>query len=1193
MNHHPEHGQPLPSAHPQLLRPVLATPKTAVTDIKPTIATLLTEQGPVTSGSKTSDTLPNLIGSGLPAHIKVAVYNYDTLIGHTQTNGEGTWQYKLEAPLGAGAHSLGIRVIDRDGSQSLKSDPFLLTVEPRAPIQPVIDGVYDNTGDQTGLLDNNAMTDESRPTLLGSKLPAGLRITIFDNGQVLGHEQTSSTGQWSFRPTTPLSSGKHIFTVQLHYPDGSTSTLSAPFNLQIEPQTTVKPVIESVLDAFGPEQGGIGPGGMTDDRQPTLIGGDLQTNQLVTVYLNNTVIGHVRTNDQGRWSFSPRTPLEFGEHQFKIRVNYPNGNLGPFSEEFTFTVIPATSLKPVIDGAYDSIGAQQGLLDSGDVTDDPRPALFGSGLTAHQWVHVYDNGRLLGSVQANALGRWNFKSNLELSDGPHLLTIRVDRPDGSLSPQSEPFELTVETGVSNRPVIEAVIDDVGSEQGAIINGGVTDDARPDIFGRSPYPDQLVIILDNNRAIGQVRSDTNGHWRYEPSAPLDLGHHRITVQVINANGLPSEASEPFLITVIAPTSLNRPAIQGIYDDVGSETGLVANGGNTDDTRAVISGAGLDPHLLVTIFDNGREIGRTYTNAQGQWNFKPSSLSLGAHQITVQTTHPDGNKSEWSDPYMINVIPHDLAILQIDGVHDRVGLERGLVAPGGKTDDAYALVSGSGAKPYQEIVIYAYGQVEPIGRARSNALGKWLFEPSGPWCQDTTSLTARAVLPDGSLGPHSQTYVFDFQPVSIRPIIGGLHDQAGVIQGLVERGGFTDDTRPSLFGKVDPESARSVTLFLDGRSFATITPDALGNWLYTPSSSLSLGHHQFTVMVTHKNGFQSGHSEPFAFNIERATSNTPTSITTSPGMKPVIDDVFDTVGHDRGPIAQGGVTDDARPVLSGSGLHPLMGNVLIFDNGRHIGTANINVLGNWTFKPSYNLALGAHELVIQVNYRNGTKSLQSDPLSLTVESAKPKIDGVHDDIGPSQGNVAPGGMTDDSRPTLSGGGVLANQLLRVYDGNQWIGEVRADALGNWVFETPVTLSLGKHSFAIQTMQSNGYWDQKSQTYEITVVPQSSSKTMNYQLAQSSDDLILMADEGNALPASPPNATPLTLANVLAAPAGDVLFAEPRIAHASELRGLTVADMGDWNKPIAPSSEGPAADLAHTPFSLELLQMDAYAA
>ena len=1177
------------------LQPSLPAFFHTVTELKPTIATLLSDQGPIASGNKTQDTIPTLIGSGLPAHLTVALYNHDKLIGHTETNAEGRWKYRLEAPLGLGEHSFTVRLIDRDGSQSQSSDPYLITVEPRTPIQPTIDGVYDNTGEQTGLLNKDDVTDETRPTLLGSKLPAGLLLTIFDNGQVLGYERTSSTGQWCFRPMNSLHSGKHSFTVQLNYPDGSVSHPSEPFTLQIEPQATLKPVIDSALDDVGQEQGGIPHGGMTDDRQPTLIGGGLQSQQLVTIYLNNEVLGHVRTDDQGRWSFEPRTPLEFGEHQFKIRVSYPNGSLGPFSDNFTLTVTPLASLKPSIDGVYDSMGAQQGLLASGDVTDDPRPALFGSGLLANQWVNIYDNGLLIGSTQANARGQWSFKPSTELGNGSHLLTIRVARVDGSLSPSSEPFELMIESTASSRPVIDTVVDDVGSEQGAIANGGVTDDSRPTIFGKSPFPNQLITLFDNNHPFAQVRSDADGHWRYDPTEPLAPGQHSITVRAINPNGQPSEPSEPFLITVIAPSS-NRPSIQGVYDDFGNETGLISNGGHTDDARAIISGAGLEPYLLVTIFDNGQEIGKTHANALGQWSFKPSGLSQGEHRFTVQTSHPDGSKSELSEPYVIHLTPHNQSVLQIEGVHDQVGLERGLVSHGGKTDDMYAILSGSGAQPFQEVVIYTFGQSEPVGRVRSNALGKWLFEPKGPWKEAMNTLTVRAVLPDGSEGPHSSPYVFNFQAVSPRPVIDGLYDDVGISQGLITHGGYTDDTRPSLFGKVDTQTARSVSIFLDGRNIAAITPDALGNWLYTPGHILAQGHHQFTVAINYNTGHQSAQSDPFAFNIERATSDTPTSIVTSPSMKPVIDAVFDTEGNTRGPIAPGSSTDDARPVLSGSGLHPLMGHVVIFDNGRQIGTANIDVRGNWTFKPSANLSIGSHELVIQVNYRNGTKSLQSESISFTVESAKPLIQGVYDDVGPNQGMVASGGITDDNRPTLTGGGALAHQTLRVYDDKLWIGEVRADALGNWLFEMPAALSLGKHTFTLQPIMPNGSWGLKSDAYELSIVAQSRGKSLSYQLTENHSDLILMSDaplaqgDNHQLPLSP--AISLTLTQVLIAPVDDALFAEPPPAQGDALPELTLAQIGSWHSVDTPSSEGVAGDVSFSP-AIELVQLDTYAA
>ncbi len=46
--------------------------------------------------------------------------------------------------------------------------------------------------------------------------------------------------------------------------------------------------------------------------------------------------------------------------------------------------------------------------------------------------------------------------------------------------------------------------------------------------------------------------------------------------------------------------------------------------------------------------------------------------------------------------------------------------------------------------------------------------------------------------------------------------------------------------------------------------------------------------------------------------------------------------------------------------------------------------------------------------------------------------PVIGGVTDHVGPVTGNVAPGGSTDDSKPTISGSGAKPGDIIIIKDG-----------------------------------------------------------------------------------------------------------------------------------------------------------------
>ncbi|NNN28755.1 Ig-like domain-containing protein, partial [Pseudomonas nitroreducens] len=66
--------------------------------------------------------------------------------------------------------------------------------------------------------------------------------------------------------------------------------------------------------------------------------------------------------------------------------------------------------------------------------------------------------------------------------------------------------------------------------------------------------------------------------------------------------------------------------------------------------------------------------------------------------------------------------------------------------------------------------------------------------------------------------------------------------------------------------------------------------------------------------------------------------------------------DNVGAVTGPLHAGDTTDDNRPVFSG-GAEP-NGKVIIYDNGKAIGEADVGADGKWSFTPTAALSDGNH-------------------------------------------------------------------------------------------------------------------------------------------------------------------------------------------------------------------------------------------
>ncbi|MGY2299950.1 Ig-like domain-containing protein, partial [Pseudomonas yamanorum] len=86
-----------------------------------------------------------------------------------------------------------------------------------------------------------------------------------------------------------------------------------------------KPGIDGATDNVGDIQGPIEHGSSTDDRTPTFTGTGTPGN-IIIIKDNGEVIGEVEVDDEGKWEFTPKDPLDEGEHSIIVVEKDPNGN---------------------------------------------------------------------------------------------------------------------------------------------------------------------------------------------------------------------------------------------------------------------------------------------------------------------------------------------------------------------------------------------------------------------------------------------------------------------------------------------------------------------------------------------------------------------------------------------------------------------------------------------------------------------------------------------------------------------------------------------------------------------------------------------------------------------------------------------------------------------------------------------------
>ncbi|MBK5414741.1 Ig-like domain-containing protein, partial [Pseudomonas sp. TH31] len=948
------------------------------------------------------------------------------------------------------------------------------------PETPSLDDVNDNVGDKTGRIENGGVTDDSTPTFSGEGTP-GNTIIISDGDKVIGEVVVGDDGKWEFTPETPLSEGAHEIIVVEKDPEGNESKPSEGFELIVDLTAPGKSIIRDAQDNVGDEQGTVGQNGVTDDNTPTLKG-TAEPGSTVEVFANGKKIGEAPVNADGSWSFTPNPALADDKYTFTTVAVDAAGNRGLESDPYVLTIDTGDVVAEIsITGATDNEGPVQEPLRSGDVTDDTTPTLNGL-TTPYSTVTIYNNGLPIGTTKSDASGNWSFTP--ELKDGHHRLTATVMDGDGVESDPSAVFELEIDTIRPGKPGeganggIDNVHDDVGFPQGSIPDGGSTDDSTPTLSGGGQTPGDKVAIYNQDGFLGEVEVKADGSWSFTPNPPLKDGSHDFTMIVSDPAGNASEESDPYTV-IIDTQEPDKPAITSVIDDQGDVTGPIVGVGGltpvTDDAQPDFHGTA-EPGSTVIIYDRGVEIGRAPVDANGDWTFEPRlPLSNDSHEITVAAMDDAGNIGEKSDPFNFDVLAGGApAAPAITGIIDNVGTVEN-VMPGGVTNDPRPTIHGTG-EPGSTITIYADGV--PWGTTVVGPDGLWSKELDADLPGGLNNITATATNGAGNVSPETGDYPITLDITPPASSTGQLlFDDVGV-PGPINDGDTTDDNTPTFSGTAEPGSW--VIILDQGAEIGRerVNPD--GSWSFTPRTPLIDGDYSFSTIVEDAAGNQSAESPATDFTVD--TSAVVISITHATDNEGTIQD----------PLRSGDVTDDTTPTLIGQATPGA--TVTIYDSlSQPIGTVTAGANGRWSFDiPT--LGDGPHSFTATATPTSGVESPPTTPFTLEIDTIRPGkpgeganggIDNVHDDVGFPQGSIPDGGSTDDSTPTLSGGGQTPGDKVAIYDNRNSnpIGIVTVRDDGTWSF-TPSPLNDGVHDFTMIVTDPAGNASEESDPYRVII-------------------------------------------------------------------------------------------------------------
>lgn len=813
-------------------------------------------------------------------------------------------------------------------------------------------------------------------------------------------------------------------------------------------------------DNVGDKQGLIGNGDSTDDKTPTFTGVG-KPGTTVEIVDNGKVIGTAPVGEDGKWEFTPAEPgLTDGSHNIVIVPVDADGNKGEPSPGHVIIVDTVAPGTPRIEGVFDNVAPQEGMLASGASTNDTTPTLSGTA-EAGSIVRIFDNGTEIGSVTADADGVWEFTPETELAEGEHEFTITAEDAAGNISVPSAPFPIVIDITAPEKPGpgtggIDDIFDNVGPDQGSIGDGEETDDKTPTFSGGGATPGDTVIIIDNGTPIGSVVVGDDGNWEFTPDPELGTGPHEVVVVIKDPAGNESEPSDPVTIIVVEDTTPpvkptpGAGGIEIITDDVGPDQGIIGDGDRTDDTAPTFGGSGAVPGDTVTIIDNGTPIGSVVVDKDGNWEFTPepgSELADGSHEIVVVIKDPSGNESEPSDPITIIVDTDPPAPPVLDNVFDDQGERTGDLVSGDITDDARPDFSGT-AEPGSLVTLYSNGT--PVGSIHAGADGSWTIAPNLPLSNGLHNLTVTATDAAGNQSAPTEDFVLDVNAGGspAAPAITSVVDDQGDFTGNLQKGEATDDDRPTVNGTGDDGDI--ITLYANGVAVGSTTV-VDGQWSITPGTALGEGLNDLTAQAQNPAGNLSPETGVYSIIVD----------TTAPGA-PTGQTLTDDVGTEVGLIVNDGVTDDANPTFAGMAEPGAL--VFIYDNGgtTPIDSVRADASGAWQITLTDPLADGPHSLTARAQDSAGNLGPAGPAINFDVNTSDVEISitSVFDNEGSETGNLRSGQATDDTTPTLRGS-ATPGSLVMVYDGSTVVGSVRAHpTTGEWEVTTSV-LSEGTHN------------------------------------------------------------------------------------------------------------------------------------
>jgi hypothetical protein len=198
----------------------------------------------------TADTTPTLSGVAAEAGGKIELYlnGSATALTSVDVGVGGAWSLTIPEglALGDGTYNLTVKQVDAAGNRGIASDALAITVDKSAPAalaKPVL-----ATASDSGIFNNDGVTNVKTPTITGSAAEAGATIQLYEGSTLLGTTTADLSGNWSYKIGSQggylasFADGVHTLTAKQADAYGNLSAISTSLSVTID---TVGPTIMS------------------------------------------------------------------------------------------------------------------------------------------------------------------------------------------------------------------------------------------------------------------------------------------------------------------------------------------------------------------------------------------------------------------------------------------------------------------------------------------------------------------------------------------------------------------------------------------------------------------------------------------------------------------------------------------------------------------------------------------------------------------------------------------------------------------------------------------------------------------------------------------------------------------------------------------------------------------------------------